>query len=52
MFGVYVAALIGLLVGMNGKLVWPAVIIVAALAVGELAGMSPQQLLAAAAAQF
>lgn len=52
MFGIYVAALVGLFIGMSGKLVWPAVIVVASLAVAELAGMSPEELLASVRAQF
>lgn len=52
MFWLYVAALFGLFVGMGGKLVWPAVIVVAALAVGELVGLGPRELLAAVAAQI
>ena len=44
MFWIYVAALVGLLIGANGKLVWPAIITTASLAVATLAGWSPQEL--------
>jgi hypothetical protein len=45
MFWIYVAALVGLLIGANGKLVWPAIIAAAGLAVATLAGWSATELL-------
>jgi hypothetical protein len=45
MFWIYVAALVGLLIGNSGKFVWPAIIAAAGLAVADLAGWSATELL-------